>query len=182
MNTAQKITWIMPFLILLMLLGLLWHELFYTSTSTLPSPLIGEPLPAFQLPLLYSPQKMLTEKDLSHQVSLLNVWATWCYACKIEAPMLLKIKTQYHIPIYSILYKDDPKEALLSLKKNGNPYVMIGLDRKGDTAIDLGVYGTPETFVISREGKIIYRHVGIINQTVWDSVLYPLIKKYSGES
>ena len=115
-------------------------------------------------------------------MSLLNVWATWCYACEIEAPMLLKIKTQYHIPIYSILYKDDPKEALLSLKKNGNPYVMIGLDRKGDTAIDLGVYGTPETFVISREGKIIYRHVGIINQTVWDSVLYPLIKKYSGES
>ncbi|OGT38373.1 MAG: hypothetical protein A3F12_01435 [Gammaproteobacteria bacterium RIFCSPHIGHO2_12_FULL_38_14] len=175
----QKIKWAAPFLILLMLLSLLWHELFSAEPGQVPSALIGETVPPFNLPSIFQSGKNFSNKDLPHQVSLLNVWATWCYACSLEAPMLLKIKNQYHIPIYSILYKDDKNEAITWLQKYGNPFVITGDDKNGDTAIDLGVYGTPETFVINTQGKIIYRHIGTITQQTWDDTLYPLIKKLS---
>lgn len=176
----MKITlYVIPFIILFMLLGLLWRELFYAKSSELPSALIGEDVPNFQLPILYQQQKMFTQKDLAGgHIALLNVWATWCYACGIEHPMLMKLKEQYHVPIYSIDYKDAPQNAKKWLQEKGNPYVMTGDDRKGDAAIDFGVYGTPETFVISPNGKIIYRHTGAIDQKTWDEVLYPLVKKY----
>lgn len=174
----QKIKVVIPFVILFILLALLWRELFYTKPGELPSALIGEALPTFTLPNLYHPQDMFTDKQLRGHVSLLNVWATWCYACSLEQPMLMKIKNQYHIPIYSIVYKDDTQTAIQWLNKNGNPFIITGNDHSGDVVIDFGVYGTPETFVISPQGKIIYRHVGVINQKAWDEVLYPLIKKY----
>ena len=179
MMLSQKIKLGLPFIVLFALLALLWRALFYTHPNELPSALVGQTLPRFDLPNLLTPKQTFSQKDLVGQVSLLNVWATWCYACSIEHHMLIKIKNDYHIPIYSIVYKDDSKNAIDWLQKNGNPYVMTGEDRKGDVAIDLGVYGTPETFIINAKGQIIYRHVGMIDQTIWDNVLYPLIKKQS---
>lgn len=177
MSLTQRLKLLVPLLILFTLLGLLGRELFYAKSNELPSALIGEPLPAFQLENLILPNVMFSPQALQGKVSLLNVWATWCYACSIEHPMLMKIKNQYHVPLYSINYKDDPQEARAWLTQHGNPYIQIGRDIHGDTAIDLGVYGTPETFVINQAGKIVYRHIGAINQQNWDTVLYPLIKK-----
>lgn len=179
---TQRLKLLIPLFILFVLLGLLWRELFYAKPNELPSALIGEPLPAFKLENLLLPNVNFTTNDLRGKVSLLNVWATWCYACSIEHPMLMKIKNQYHVPLYSINYKDDPQAARTWLTQHGNPYIQIGRDVHGDTAIDLGVYGTPETFVINQAGKIVYRHVGAITQQQWDAVLYPLIKKLQQDS
>ena len=141
---------------------------------------MGLTIPEFQLPNLLVTNKTFSQKDLLGRVTLLNVWATWCYACGVELPMLMKIKNEYGVPIYSIDYKDNPQDAKKWLQQNGNPYLITGSDVKGDVVIDLGVYGTPETFVISPEGKIIYRHIGVLDQRSWDTILHPLVKQYGG--
>lgn len=173
-KTFQKC---IPFFTLFILLGLLGWELFYSKPNELPSALIGEEVPHFVLPNLLPHQPAFTHHNFAGRVSLLNIWATWCEACNLEHSMLMKIKNDYHIPIYGILYKDKVDDATAWLNEHGNPYILVGSDHKGDVAIDLGVYGTPETFVINAQGKILYRHVGILNQKIWDDVLYPLIKK-----
>lgn len=180
MTMTRKLKHVIPFIILFALLALLWRELFYAKPNELPSPLIGKTVPHFQLPNLFAPNLPFTPKELTGRVTLLNIWATWCYACAVELPMLMKIREEYRVPVYGIAYKDDPDEVKKWLHKNGNPYVMTGDDKKGDVAIDLGVYGTPETYVISSQGKIVYRHIGVITQSHWDEVLYPLIRKYGG--
>lgn len=177
-NTKMQIRFALSFLILFVLFAFLARELLYAKPSELPSALIGEDIPAFHLSQLYQSDRTFTEQNMIGQVSLLNIWATWCYACKLEQPMLMKIKNQYHIPIFGIAYKDDSIKAKQWLKEFGNPYSIIGNDTSGDIAIDLGVYGTPETFVIDKRGKIVYRHVGVIDEQTWNTVLYPLIKKY----
>ncbi len=181
MTLTNRLKLLIPLLVLFMLLGLLWRELFYSKPNELPSALIGETLPDFKLENLLLPAVSFTAHDLQGKVSLLNVWATWCYACSIEHPMLMKIKNKYHIPMYSINYKDDPEQARNWLSQHGNPYIQTGRDLHGDTAIDLGVYGTPETFVINQAGKIVYRHIGAIDQANWDKVIYPLIQKLEEE-
>jgi cytochrome c biogenesis protein CcmG, thiol:disulfide interchange protein DsbE len=182
MMMLKKIKQLIPFAMLFGLLTLLWHELFYAKPNELPSALIGETIPDFKLPTLFPSQKQLTPKAFAGHVALLNVWATWCYACRLEQPMLMKIHDQYHVPIYSIDYKDHPDDAKKWLQRFGNPYIMIGNDDTGDVAIDLGVYGTPETFLISPAGKIVYRHVGVLDQTSWNDVIYPLLKRYENIS
>lgn len=177
LTILKKIT---PFAILFTLLVLLAWELFYAKPSELPSALIGEEVPHFKLKNLFEGQPEFTDQALKGHVSLVNVWATWCYACGIEHEMLMKIKNDYHIPIYSIVYKDTVPEAIRWLNENGNPYVLSGNDYNGDVAIDFGVYGTPETFVINAQGKIIYRQIGVIDQKVWNDTLYPLIQKNGG--
>lgn len=178
----KKTKKLIPFLILFSLLGVLWHELFSANPHELPSPLIGETIPSFTLPDLNHSGATLSPNDLKGHVTLLNVWATWCYACNLEHEMLMKISKTYRVPIYSINYKDNTTAAKQWLVEKGNPYTKIGDDSKGDVAIDLGVYGTPETFIISTAGKIVYRHVGTITQESWNTVLYPIIKKYEGIS
>lgn len=175
----KKVRLITPFITLFALLALLAWELYFSKPDNLmPSALIGEDVPLFNLPNVFPSQPALTNKAFAGRVVLLNVWATWCYACSIEHEMLMKIKNQYHVPIFSIDYKDNSYEAIRWLQENGNPYLLTGDDRKGHVAIDFGVYGTPETFVISPQGKIVYRHIGVIDQKVWDEILYPLVKKY----
>lgn len=175
---SKKTTAMTPIVTLIILLALLAWELYFSKPRELPSPLIGETVPTFNLPNLFPSQPALTNNALTGRVTLLNVWATWCYACSAEHEMLMKIKNEYHVPIFSIDYKDKTPDAINWLQENGNPYLLTGDDRKGNVGIDFGVYGTPETFVISPQGKIVYRHVGVINQKVWDEVLYPLVKKY----
>lgn len=176
---TQKLKFMFPFLFLILLLIILWRELFFSKPKELSSSLIGEPIPTFSLPSLYNPNQHLTEKNMSGQLALINVWATWCYACKLELPVLLKIKNEYHIPIYGIDYKDDQQSAISFLAENGNPYTAVGMDKSGDTAIDFGVYGTPETYVVNKSGKIVYKHIGVLDQESWDKILYPLIRKFS---
>lgn len=180
-KNAFKIAQIIPFIILFALLTLLFRQLFYTQQTELTSTLIGESVPTFQLPELFQPQKVFTEKDLMGKVALLNIWATWCYACRVEHPILMEISQTYNIPIYGINYKDDAGDAKNWLQQFGNPYTLVGEDFTGDVAIDFGIYGTPETFVISKEGVILYRHVGAVNERVWNDVLLPLIREYSND-
>jgi len=165
-------------IILTGLLSLLWYELFYFKQGEQPSTLVNQSVPPFSLIDLMNAPQVFDEKNLKGRVSLLNVWATWCDACKLEHEMLMKIKNEYQIPIYGINYKDDPQAVLIWLSTMGNPYTKLGLDQDGKTAIDFGIYGTPETFIVNAEGKIIYRHIGIINQLNWDTVLYPIIKQW----
>lgn len=170
---------IIPFFTLLGLISLLGYELLYPNQAGIPSALIGDNMPDFRLPTLYHSERFFTPQDLTGKVTLLNVWATWCEACMEEEPMLRKISSEYHIPIYGINYRDESNKARQWLNKNGNPYILVGDDKNGDAAIDLGIYGIPETFVISPQGRIVYRHMGIIDQKTWDDVLYPLVKQYA---
>lgn len=180
MNLFKSLKTSSPFIILACLLVLLGWELFYARPDELPSALVGEKVPLFKLANLYPSQPDFTQRALTGRITLVNVWATWCYACGLEHEMLMKIKNQYRIPIYGIDYKDTTVEAQNWLEKYGNPYALVGQDIKGDVAIDFGVYGTPETFVVNSQGKIIYRHVGVLTQKDWDKTLYPLIKKNGG--
>src|SRR6202042_1693517 len=152
----KQVQFLLPFVILFALFGLLWHALFYTKSNEMVSHLIGVELLAFKLPNLYFPEKKFTSDQLMGQVSLLHVWATWCRICNLEHDFLIEMNKKYHIPLYGILYKDDQKEAFQWLKNKGNPYIQIGNDDTGSVSIDLGIYGTPETFVISPQGRILY--------------------------
>ena len=130
---GQKAKYITPFIILFALLILLGWELFYSNPNELPSALIGEDVPAFNLPNLYPSGPALTNNALSGRTVLLNVWATWCYACGIEHEMLMKIKNQYHVLIYSIDYKDNSQKSRAGTK--GQPYALTGADIKGTLSI-----------------------------------------------
>lgn len=174
----QQIKKIIPFLFLAALLTLLWYELYPKMQNSDKSTMVGEPIPTFNLPLLTDKKHYFSSAALSGQISIINVWASWCTACKMEHQTLMKIKNQYHIPIYGILYRDERQDAVQWLNKNGNPYEMIGMDYDGDTAIDLGIYGTPESFIIDSQGKIIYHQIGIISEEKWEKIIYPLIKEH----
>lgn len=179
MKTLKKI---LPFLLLFTLLSLLGTELFSASPTKLPSKLIGEPLPKFRLTSIYQNESLkltkFTNNQLPNGVVLLTYWATWCDACRSEHSMLMDIKNKYHIPMYGIVYKDNTSDVKHFLSYNGNPFTMIGDDASGDTAMDFGVYGTPETYVIYNH-RILYRHVGGLDDSVWQNDIYPLIQKYS---
>jgi cytochrome c biogenesis protein CcmG/thiol:disulfide interchange protein DsbE len=177
MTTIRNIKYIIPFTILFILLALLWAELSSTRSYAFSSGLSGETIPKFSLPSLYGSGNV-TNKDLGGRVVILNFWASWCSACRSEHSMLMKIKNKYHIPIYGIVFKDDPSDAKSYLSERGNPYVAIGSDEDGITGVDFGIYATPETYVLSPEGKIIYKQIGVIDQETWDNEIYPIIKRY----
>lgn len=176
MMFLKKIKAITPFLILFILVVILAVELYYANPRAVPSALLGAEIPQFSIPNLYT-DTQLTQQELKAKVTLLNVWASWCDACLMEHEMLMRIHSDYAIPIIGLVYKDQPKKAKLWLKQYGNPYTQVGYDVSGDTAMDFGVYGTPETFLI-RDGKIVYRHIGPIDQETWDKTLYPIIKEH----
>ncbi len=165
-----------PILIFILVLFFLWRGL-SINPEILPSALLGKPAPPFQLVDLMSPAYPLTEQNFKGQVTLLHVWASWCYACQMENAMLMEIKKNYPISIYGIVYKDEPQSIQTFLHELGNPYSRLGNDSRGEVAMDFGVYGTPETFVIDKKGTIVYRHVGVINQQVWETELWPVIKQ-----
>jgi cytochrome c biogenesis protein CcmG/thiol:disulfide interchange protein DsbE len=173
----KKISLFIPLIIMCLLLGLLARELFFANPRQLPTTLIGKKIPVFQLPNILQPGLSVTEKNVAGHVTLINVWATWCDACRLEHRMLIKINEQYHVPMIGIIYKDNANEARSYLQKAGNPYAMIGDDNQGEVAIDFGIYGTPETFIINSQGIIVYRHVGVIDQKTWDTILYPIVRK-----
>lgn len=141
----------------------------------LPSVQIGKKLPDFSLPQLGKNQQF-SSSQLPQQVILLNVWASWCEACVEEQTFMMQLASQ-GIPIYGLNYKDNPEDALAWLKEWGNPYLLTVQDILGNTAIDLGVYGAPETFLIDKKGIIRYRQVGIITEKIWLTKLLPLMKQ-----
>lgn len=168
-----------PIIIALVLFVFLYQSLYINPKHDIPSPLLYESVPFFVVDNLFNPKEKLSNAVLKkHSFSLLNIWASWCYACHLEHPILMKIKRDFHIPIYAIAYKDTPDAVASLLKKNGNPYEMVGIDNSGDIMIDFGIYGTPETFLIDGEGKILYRHVGALTEQVWLKKILPIIKQH----
>lgn len=141
-----------------------------------PSPLIGKPAPEFELPRLRYPDQLVTDADLRGQVSLLNVWATWCVGCRQEHETLNRIAALGIVPIYGLNWKDNAELAKEWLDKLGNPYVATAFDGDGRVAIDWGVYGAPETFLIDANGKVLYRHISPLSMETWESEFVPRIR------
>jgi cytochrome c biogenesis protein CcmG/thiol:disulfide interchange protein DsbE len=149
--------------------------------SYVPSPLVGKPAPDFSLPLLSDATKNLTEQDLSGQVSLFNVWATWCVGCRQEHDTLLQIAAVADVPIYGLNWKDDETLAKQWLVSLGNPYTATGFDADGRVAIDWGVYGAPETFLLDAGGIVIYKHIAPLTMDIWQQEFVPRIRQARGE-
>lgn len=147
----------------------------------LPSALIGKPAPAFDLPQLQVPDARLSSRALHGQVWLLNVWASWCESCRDEHPLLVDLSGRRIVPVYGPNYKDDRQAALGWLAGAGNPYTASIVDRSGQTGIDYGVYGVPETFVIDRTGLVRYRQAGPLTRELLDGVIVPLVRKLQRE-
>ena len=141
----------------------------------IPSPLIGQPTPEFALPKLSNPEELFQQTDLKGEVSLLNIWATWCTSCRQEHPVLMKIAESKQVPIYGLYYKDDPALGVSWLNDYGNPYQENAVDVDGKVGIEWGAYGTLETFVIDQQGIIRHKHVGPISWHEWENELLPLI-------
>jgi cytochrome c biogenesis protein CcmG, thiol:disulfide interchange protein DsbE len=147
----------------------------------LPSALIDRPLPAFNLPALGG-DRSLSKADVTGQVALLNVWATWCVSCRVEHPYLQQLAAQ-GIDIFGLNYKDNDADALRWLAELGDPYRLNIADREGTLGLDLGVYGAPETYLLDASGVVRYRHVGVLDEKVWRTTLEPLyldLQKASG--
>ena len=160
-----------PLVVFIALGALFWKGLTLDPTE-LPTALLNKPVPAFSLPALAAEDGLLTQESLKGKPALLNVWATWCIACRVEHPYLYKLKQQGVI-IYGINYKDNKADALQWLEQRGDPYRLTIADVEGSLGLDLGVYGAPETYLVDSLGVIRYRHVGIVDERVWTSILQP---------
>jgi cytochrome c biogenesis protein CcmG/thiol:disulfide interchange protein DsbE len=139
----------------------------------IPSPLVGKPLPAFALPTLADPERRVGPADLRGRPFLLNVWASWCVACRDEHPVLVEMARRHGVPIIGLNYKDARGDALAWLERFENPYELSLVDRDGRIGIELGVYGVPETFLIDAEGTIRYKHIGPIGPDAMRTVILP---------
>jgi len=140
-----------------------------------PSPLIGKPAPAFQLPQLHQPEKSLSSRELQGKVWVLNVWASWCVACREEHPVLADLARSGIAPIFGLNYKDRRDDAVAWLKRFGDPYQLSLFDPDGRVGIDYGVYGVPETYVIDRQGVIRYKRIGPVTPEIVKQKIVPLI-------
>jgi len=143
----------------------------------IPSPLIGKPVPEFSLPPVKGRTLGLASADLRGQVSLVNVFASWCVACREEHPILMELGRKGTVAIHGLNYKDKPDDAQAWLDQLGDPYTRTGADISGRVAIDWGVYGVPETFVIDRDGRIAHKHIGAITPEALRKTIMPIIDK-----
>lgn len=146
--------------------------------NKLESALIGKPVPEFLLTDLHDEDSELTRDLFEGQVSLLNVWGTWCPACRDEHDDLVWLAEEKGIRIVGLNYKDNRDDALEWLEKLGDPYQVSIYDPRGRLGFDLGVYGAPETYVIDAEGIVRHRHVGVVNEKVWEEDIEPLVNRY----
>jgi len=144
--------------------------------SVLPSPLIDQPAPQFALPPLHGEARGFSSADLAGHVSLVNTFASWCAPCRAEHPVLNALAQTKRVPIYGINYKDKEDLALAWIAELGNPYTRIGAD-DGRVGIDWGVYGVPETFIVDRDGRIRYKHVGPLTPADVERTILPLVAR-----
>jgi cytochrome c biogenesis protein CcmG/thiol:disulfide interchange protein DsbE len=141
----------------------------------LPSPLIGRDSPTFTLPELSDPEITVSDTDIRGEVALVNVWASWCVACRQEHNFLMALARSGTIPIYGLNWRDERPAALRWLRDLGNPYTANAFDGDGRVGIDWGVYGAPETFLLDKEGRVIYKHVSPLTPKVWREEFEPRI-------
>jgi len=161
---------------------LLWFGFQLSDPHLLPSQKLNDPVPDFELPSLTAVGETLNAADLTGEISLLNVWATWCPSCIVEHGELTRIFETTGLRIIGVNYNDDSDAARAWLKRWGDPYAFHIVDEDGTLAIDLGVYGAPETFVVDAGGIIRYRHVGVVTQKVFEETFAPLIQNLKDAS
>jgi len=167
---------LIPLTVFVMLITVLAFGFRLEDPHYLPSELIAKPFPEFKLQDLHNPDRILTVDDIKGKVSLVNVWATWCPNCMVEHPELMRISREEDIPLYGVNYNDESPKAIGWLERNENPFQFNMVDNKGTLAIDLGVYGAPETFVVDKQGVIRHRHVGPVSRDIWNSKILPVVE------
>ncbi len=172
----KSIRFILPLAIFLVLAFFLARGLFLDPRDV-PSPLIGKPVPAFSVPLLSDSAKTLSAAELRGKVYLLNVWGSWCVSCRDEHPTLMALAKQGTLPIYGLNWKDKHEDAVAWLTRFGDPYVATGVDRDGKVAIDFGVYGAPETYLVDREGIIRFKQTGRLTREIIEEQIKPLVAR-----
>jgi cytochrome c biogenesis protein CcmG/thiol:disulfide interchange protein DsbE len=171
--------YLIPLIVFVVLVGFLAVGL-NLKPREVPSPLIDKPAPAFSLARLDAPEQKLGLEDLKGKVWLLNVWASWCVACRQEHPVLVDLARQNVVPIYGLNYKDKRDDALAWLGRYGNPYIASLSDSEGLVGIDYGVYGVPETFVVDKTGTIRLKHIGPVTPEALRDTILPLVRKLNG--
>jgi cytochrome c biogenesis protein CcmG/thiol:disulfide interchange protein DsbE len=163
-------------------LGLLLAYGLKLDPRRIPSPLVDKPLPLFSLPTVADPKRIVTNESLKGRVYLLNVWASWCAACRQEHPLLNELSRAKAVTLIGLNYKDKRDDALGWLGALGNPYEMSLMDGDGRIGVELGVYGVPETFVIDKTGVIRYKQIGPITLEDWQNKLQPLLRELERSS
>lgn len=177
-TTRYRLFLLLP-LVLFLVLGAYFAIGLTRDPSKLPSTLINKPVPTFALPGLGDQGPGLASTDLVGKVRLVNVFASWCGPCRIEHPLLMRLAQEEGVTLHGLNYKDKPAAAQAFLAMLGNPYATIGADKDGRVAIDFGVYGVPETYLIDATGHVRYRHVGPLMPHDLEEVLLPMIRELS---
>lgn len=167
---------ILPFVIFVILSVFLYRGL-GRDTSEIPSPLVGRAAPDFVLPMLHEPAKQFSSKEMLGKVWLLNVWASWCGACKDEHPLLMDFSHQKIVPIVGMDYKDKPVAGNETLNVAGDPYDLVISDADGKVGFDFGVYGVPETYVIDKQGIIRYKLIGPVTPQNLQQTILPMVAR-----
>ncbi len=147
------------------------------NREALPSPLIGKAAPAFTLPVLHDPSIRVSQKDLAGQPYVMNVWGSWCPECRVEHPVLSRFALTKRVRFIGYNLKDERSEALRWLEQFGNPYVLVLADEDGRTAIDWGIYGAPETFLVDGKGIVRWKHVGAVSDRILAEELIPMLEE-----
>ena len=164
-------------LILFVIISIFLYFSLNTTSNKLPSPLLGKIFPKIEAKDFYSDEPVLLSDLFSDNMSLVNVWASWCVTCRQEHQMMMKIAKNKDLQLIGINYKDTRADGERYLKMMGNPFDVIVFDPSGKIGIDLGVYATPETFLVNQKGLILYKHIGAIDSKVWEEDFIPYIKK-----
>ncbi len=157
--------------------GVMFYFLLGRDVHLVPSPLIGKAAPQFSLPPVKGRSLGLSSEDLHGQVSLVNVFASWCVACRAEHPLLMQLQKSGVVALFGLNYKDRPDDAANWLETRGDPYARTGADIDGRVAIDRGVYGVSETFVLDTQGRIAYKQIGPVTQQTLAETILPLVEK-----
>ena len=167
---------LLPLAVFIIVVLFLWKGL-DLDPRQVPSPLVEKPAPEFTLPQLQAPDRKFSSADMKGKVWLLNVWGSWCVSCRVEHPLLVQLAKGGLVPVYGLDWKDRREDALGWLAKFGDPYTVSAADEDGRVAIDYGVYGAPETFVIDKQGIIRYKQIGPITPEALRDTILPLVKK-----
>ena len=170
----MKVKFLLPLLLFIVLVVFLAIGL-NRDPQEVPSPLINKPAPAFEIPQLSDANQSFSPASMKGQVWILNVWASWCVACREEHPVLVELGKLQVAPIIGLDYKDKRDDAMAMLARQGNPYLLSAFDANGRVGIDYGVYGVPETYVIDKAGVIRFKHIGPITMELLRKKIVPLL-------
>ncbi|MCW5698725.1 MAG: DsbE family thiol:disulfide interchange protein [Rhodospirillales bacterium] len=178
---SKRVLYLIPLAVFLAMAAYFWRGL-GTNPQTIPSVLIDTPVPAFSLPPIDGRDVGLSSDDLKGQVSLVNIFGSWCVACRIEHPFLMELRASDTVPIHGIDWREKNRQAGPSwLARHGDPYTLTGDDPDSKAAIAFGVTGAPETFIVDANGVIRYKQIGPITADIWKNQLWPIVQKLRGE-